>query len=217
MSSDDWYRNTDWNESIEEHFYSKLKRARTQRDQYVVIQAITLVEQHPEVSLRLVDECFEARKDNFDGAGSLLARANAFIALYDLERGVTTYKEILKREREFPNLQAGTYLDYPYLVATQKIERECASALDVPDEHVDRLPFPLDYYKWHASKALTNNDGPEAKKRLMQPKLGGRAFAFIKMLASWVKSMKRSSNTCAKSARNKCRQGMLLLLAAHKE
>ena len=178
VSSDDWYRNEDWNETIEEHFYSKLKRARTQRDQYLVIQALTLADKHPKVSLRLVDEYFESRKEQFDDVRALLAKANAFIKLDDRERCVATYKEILQREREFPNHQTGAYLDYPYLVATQKIEGEFDNALEVLNENIDRLTFPLDYYKWHASKAIICNDGLEAKKALDVAKVKRSGFRF---------------------------------------
>lgn len=178
VSSEDWYRNEDWNESIEEHFYSKLKRARTQRDQYLVIQALTLVDNHPKVSLRLVDEYFESRKDKFDDVRALLAKANAFFTLANLEKCVATYKEILEREKQFPNHQTGAYLDYPYLVATQKIESEYANALNVLNEHIERLTFPLDYYKWHASKALINHDGFEAKKALDAAKVKKSGFSF---------------------------------------
>ena len=63
MSSEDWYRNKEWNSEIEEFFYMKLKRARTQRYQYIVIQALSLTDNHPDISLRLVDEYFETRED----------------------------------------------------------------------------------------------------------------------------------------------------------
>lgn len=178
MASDDWFRNKDWNESIEEHFYAKLKRARSQRDQYLVIQALTLSEKHPEISLRLVEEYFESRKDQFEDVRALLAKAYALATLNDLEACVTTYKELLKRERESPSLQTGAHLDYPYLVATQRIEKEYMDALDVLDENIDRLTFPVDHYKWHACKALINNDGSEAKKALDAAKVKRSGFRF---------------------------------------
>lgn len=178
MSSEDWYRNENWNASIEEHFYSKLKRTRTQRDQYLVIQALTLADTYPEVSLRLVNEYFESRKDQFDDIRALLAKANACKTLNDLDGCISAFKEVLGREREFPDYQTGVYLDYPYLVATQKIENEYANAVDVLNEHVDRLTFPLDYYKWHASKALINNDGSEAQKALDAAKVKRSGFRF---------------------------------------
>lgn len=178
MSSDDWYRNKDWNESIEENFYLKLKRARSQREQYLVIQALTLNDKHPKVSLRLIEEYFESRKEKYDDVRALLAKANAFITLGDIEGCLATYKKILQREREFPNHQTGVYLDYPYLVATQRIAHEFVSALDVLNENIDRLTFPLDYFKWHASKALISNDGAEAKKALDSAKVKRSGFRF---------------------------------------
>ena len=178
MSSDDWYRNKDWNESTEEHFYSKLKRARTQRDQYLVIQALSLADNHPKVTLRLVSEYFESRKDKFDDVRALLAKANAYFALDDLDNCISAFKEVLGREKEFPQHQTGIYLDYPYLVATRKLEHEYANAIAVLDEHIGRLTFPLDYYKWHASKALINNDGLEAQKALDAAKVKRSGFRF---------------------------------------
>ena len=165
-------------QSIEEHFYSKLKRARTQRDQYLVIQALTLADGHPEISLRLVREYFESRTDQFDDVRALLAKANACKALNDLDGCISAFKEVLVREREFPNHQTGAYLDYPYLVATKKMENEYGNALEVLKEHVDRLTFPLDHYMWHASKALINSDGSEAKKALEAAKVKKSGFRF---------------------------------------
>ncbi|SGZ09242.1 Putative uncharacterized protein [Moritella viscosa] len=126
----------------------------------------------------MVDEYFESRKDQFDDVRALLARAIAFMALGDLEKCVATYKEILQREKEFSKHQTGVYLDYPYLVATQKIESEFTNALDVLNEHIDRLTFPLDHYKWHASKAIISSDGSEAKKALEAAKVKRSGFRF---------------------------------------
>ncbi len=178
MLSDDWYRNIDWTESIEAHFYSKLKRARTQRDQYLVIQAHMLADKHPTVTLRLVNEYFESRKDKFEDVRALLAKANACKTLGDLDGCISAFKQVLGREKEFPNYQTGVYLDYPYLVATQKIEDEYSEALFVLNESVDRLRFPVDYYKWHASRALINNDAAEAQKALEAAKVKRSGFRF---------------------------------------
>lgn len=38
--------------------------------------------------------------------------------------------------------------------------------------------FPLDYYKWHAAKALINNDGSEAQKALEVAKVKRSGFRF---------------------------------------
>ena len=64
MTSDTWYRNEDWNDEIEDFFYSKLNRARSQREQYLVIQALSLSKTHPNISLRLTREYFESKNKN---------------------------------------------------------------------------------------------------------------------------------------------------------
>lgn len=144
----------------------------------MVIQALALTDKHPEVSLRLVEEYFESRKDQFDDVRALSAKANAFIVLDEIERCVVTYKEMLEREREFPNRRTGVYLDYPYLVATEKIENEYANALVVLNENMDRPMFPIEHYKWHASKALISQDGLEAQKALDAAKMKRSGFRF---------------------------------------
>jgi len=178
MSSDDWYRNKDWNDEIEEHFYSKLKRARSQRDQYLVIQALTLTESHPNVALHLVDEYFSSRKNEFDDVRALLARANAYISLGDIGNTMDAYHAILAREKEFPNHQTNTYVDYPYMVATQKVENEYVNAVNVLNEHADRLTFPIDFFKWHAAMALISKDGAQASKALDAAKVKRSGFRF---------------------------------------
>ena len=126
----------------------------------------------------MVNKYFESRKDKFDDVRALLARANACRALSDLVGCISAFKEVLEREREFLNHQTGVYLDYPYLVATEKIENEYGTALNVLNEHVDRLTFPLDHYMWHASKALIKSDGVEAQKALEAAKIKRSGFRF---------------------------------------
>lgn len=55
MGSEDWYRNDEWNHEIEEIFFKKLGRSRSQKTQYLKIQAGYLVESHPDIVLRLAE------------------------------------------------------------------------------------------------------------------------------------------------------------------
>jgi len=178
MATTDWYRNKKWNEEIEAAFFTKLNRARSQRDQYLVIQALTLVKYHPEVSLRLVDHYFDIRKDDFDDMRALLARAEAYLELEKISEAMAAYREVLAREEEFPNHQSGTYVDYPYIVATRGIESEYENAINVLEQHVNRLTFPLDNFKWHAAKALIKNDGVSASRALEAAEVKRSGFRF---------------------------------------
>ena len=178
MATIDWYRNKKWNEIIEKAFFEKLKRARSQRDQYLVIQALTLVKRNPEVTLRLVDYYFESRKGDFDDVRALLARAEAYLELEEIEKAMAAYRAVLIREEEFPNHQSGAYVDYPYIVATRGIESENENALNVLKKHSSRITFPLDKFKWHSAKALIEKDGVSASQALEAAEVKKSGFKF---------------------------------------
>jgi hypothetical protein len=150
----DWFRQEEWNENIEQEFLAKLARARTQRDQYLVIQALTISKSAPTVALRLVDLYFDTKKDSFEDVRALSAKADAYLALGNIELAIDAMKCILAIERARPNHKTTTYVDYPFLVATQCISSEYHDALAVLDERMSDLMFPLDKFKWHAAKSL---------------------------------------------------------------
>lgn len=178
MSSEEWYRNEDWNEDIEKSFYEKLKRARSQRDQYMVIQALTLVPKHPEITLRLVQEYFDSRKDQFDDVRALLARTEAYLSLADITKALESYKAVLNREEEFPGHSTTAYVDYPYLVATLGVELEYKNAENVLNQHESRLMFPLDIFKWYAAKAIISGSSEFAQKALSAAKVEKSGFRY---------------------------------------
>jgi len=161
MSSDDWYRNTEWNEAIERAFDEKLRRART-KEQYLRIQASTLSCSHPEIALKLLERYFEL-PDDFDHAQAHVDRATAFSALGRVADAVSAYEAALARESEFPNLQTQAYLDLPYLVATHCIREQYSRALELLRLHECRLTFPVDHFRWHAARALIAGATHEAE------------------------------------------------------
>jgi hypothetical protein len=150
----DWYRHESWNEAVEKEFFAKLARARSQRDQYLAIQALTIAKGDPQTALRLVDIYFETKKTSSDDLGALTAKANALLASNQIDLAINTMKEILAIERIKPNRKTNTYVDYPFIVATQGLSAEYADALAVLDERKSDLAFPVSKFKWHAAKAL---------------------------------------------------------------
>ncbi len=153
----DWFRQGEWNKRIEQEFFAKLARARTQRDQYLVIQALTISQLVPTVALRLVDLYFGTKKNNFEDVRALSAKADAYLALSQTELAIEAMKSILAVEKARPNYKTTKYVDYPFLVATQHISSEYHEALAVLDERKSDLIFPLDKFKWHAAKSLIHH------------------------------------------------------------
>ena len=171
MARDDWYRNKVWNARIEKRFFEKLARARSQRDQYLAIQAITVAPRNPEAAIRLVDHYFETKKNDFHDVQALLAKVDAQKALGDVAGVIATYKEILAREDEFPTRKTRAYVGFPYLVATKKVEEEYDNAVAILEKRKDENTFPLDRFMWHASYALISSalgDQAAAKKNAIE-------------------------------------------------
>ncbi len=154
MSRDDWYRNKSWSPRIEKRFFEKLQRARSQRDQYLVIQALTLARREPDVARRLVDHYFETRTTEYDDMRALLARADSYDASGDLGQAIEAYKAVLAREAEFPNHQSNTYATLPYFIARNRIESEYAFALQLLQSDAYAATFPIDLFRQQASLAL---------------------------------------------------------------
>jgi len=152
MSSDDWYRNAEWNEEIAERFEAKLKRAR-RKAQYLRIQACSLARSEPRVALQLLDRYFELG-DDFDHAQAYVDRATAYRSLGQLENAVKSYEQALHREAEFPNLQTQAYLDLPFLIATSPVPERFDQAHALLDQFPERLMFPVDVFRWNAAYAL---------------------------------------------------------------
>ncbi len=180
MARDRWFRNTEWSHEIENAFFSKLSRARSQRDQYLVIQANTLHENHPAITLKLVDYYFETKHGEVHDVLALLARARALVTLDRIDSAMNAYRAVLDREREYPKQRTTTWVDYPYLVATRAIEAEFGYARHTLDDPLLRLPvlFPVDRYMWHAAKALIDNDPIHAKQALAAAKTKSSGYKY---------------------------------------
>ena len=150
--SDDWFRNRDWNAAIARRFDEKLRRAR-RKEQYLRIQASTLARTHPDTALELLDRYFQLT-DDFDHAQAHVDRATAYQALGRIEDAARAYEAALKREVVFPQLLTQAYLEFPMLVATQRLAARYDQALAVLKAHSDRPMFPVDRFLWHTAHTL---------------------------------------------------------------
>jgi len=153
----DWFRNEIWNESIEKEFFSMLSRARSQRDQYLVIQALTLSKRLPQISLKLVDFYFESKKSDFEDIRALQAKADSCLALKNYDQAIESMKNILAIEKLRPNQKTSMFVDYPYFVATHKMKNEYSTSLLVLAERGNEAVFPIQQYKLHAAKSFIHH------------------------------------------------------------
>jgi tetratricopeptide (TPR) repeat protein len=162
MGKDDWYRNSEWNDSIASAYRSKLSKARSMRPQYITIQASQLVSRYPEVALGLIDEYFESYED-FVVPSAYCTRAEAYISLNHIDLAITSYKNALQWEATHPNYLTNARIDLPILIADKKIEDEYDYALEILTERFkssDHL-WPSMRYFWNGCYALISYERGE--------------------------------------------------------
>jgi len=158
MAVNEWFRQVDWSETIEKGFFAKLEKARGQRDQYLVIQALTLAGSNPEISLRLVECYFETKTTTFEDVRALDAKARANITLGRASEAVKVMKEILEMERERPSHKTNTFTEFPYFVAMNRIPSEYDAALETLIHRESDLVFPVSRFQWHAAMSLISRE-----------------------------------------------------------
>lgn len=163
--STDWYRNITWDETIEAAFNRKLDRSRL-KEQYLRVQASTLAKTYPEVSLKLLERYFEEPDDSYH-AQAHVDRATAFLALGRIDEAVEAYEAAIAREKKFPQLETQAHLELPFTIAVRQIRARYDRASEILDQYQARNLFPIDYFKWHAAKALiaADNEQPDEAAR----------------------------------------------------
>jgi tetratricopeptide (TPR) repeat protein len=155
MGRDDWYRNTEWSAETESAFRTKLSRSRSGRPQYLRIQASYLADRFPLAALKLIDEYFETG-DEFDVPTAWCARAEAYLALGEIDEAVAAYKAALGWEEGHPHHISTAKYDLPTLVAQRGLSSEYDYALSIlatrfsPMDH----QFPSTRFLWNGSSAL---------------------------------------------------------------
>lgn len=152
MGRDSWFRNTAWDDVIEAEFVQHLRRSKD-KQQHLRIQASILVATHPNVALRLLDECF-ALGDFFDSAQAHVDRAYAHLALGNVDAAMGSLEAALSRERSYPNVLTSAYLDLPLLIVRQSLTDRYDRALTILAENRERPQFPFERYHWFAATAL---------------------------------------------------------------
>jgi tetratricopeptide (TPR) repeat protein len=159
----DWYRNKEWNTEAKEAFFAKLGRARSSRDQYVVIQAVTLVGSDNPAVLELVEYYFDTRTDDFHDVRAIDARAQALYELGRVSEALADYRLLISLQEDSRVIDTRASVTYPFLVATNQIREEFDRALETLANHPDPGPFPVQRFMWHAAKALVSGSSTDAR------------------------------------------------------
>ena len=120
----DWFRCTDWNELSEAEFFRRLKRARHQKPQYLVIQARTLVDSRRSElaapALSLIELFLHDHYDPFFASGAFRTKAEALMMLERWEEVFQAFEDSLAARRAGPGVIDDTWLKYPLTIAQRR-------------------------------------------------------------------------------------------------
>jgi hypothetical protein len=160
----DWYRCTDWNESAETEFFRRLKRARHQKPQYLVIQAATLVgtgrREFAATALNLIELFVQEHYKPLFASGAFHTKAQALLILERWEEAFQAFEDALAARRAMPNVIDDTWLEYPLTIVRRRARDRYHRALDVLNEFVSPsgLVFPIQEFQYFATLALISAD-----------------------------------------------------------
>lgn len=158
----DWYRKKTWAKEDEEHFFTKLSRARKDgRAQYLKIQAIELVDTKNIKLLNIAKELLqkvldEYPDDNFNRSSVYNTFGDIFLLENDIKKSIEYYKKSIDFEKVYPNVKTNSYLIYSELIIKNKLTHEYLYVEKILEERTSGLLFPIDKYKVFSILAILN-------------------------------------------------------------
>jgi tetratricopeptide (TPR) repeat protein len=169
MKRDDWFRRTAWSAEDRSAFFSRLKRSRSGKAQYLRIQALHLAENgHHTAAIELLDEIFSNHPDRLQLASAHLQKAKCLIALNDHGIAIDEFRSALQAERVFPSVRTSCWLDFPWFVVLhQKTQLHDEVRAILGEFHFKNgLTFPVERYRYAAIRALlADADGNQSEAR----------------------------------------------------
>jgi tetratricopeptide (TPR) repeat protein len=128
-------------------------RCARNKNQYLRIQALTLIPKYPQVALRLLDR-YLLLDESHDRALAYEARAEAYLSLGCIDDAIVAYEATLRQEAAKPNVRTWVSVEYPYLVAVRGLTSHFQRALEILASRSSGLVFPVIRFKFHAARAL---------------------------------------------------------------
>lgn len=157
---DDWYRRTTWGSDDLEAFSKRLNRSHGQdrKAQYLRIQASYLQDEYPNEALKLLAKIREEYPEPFELSSTYLQIAECLIAIGRKEESISWFRKVLEQEEIFSSVQTEGYIEFPTFIVTDERKNLYAEAKDILLKHVERLMFPVDFYRCDMAMAIIEWD-----------------------------------------------------------
>lgn len=158
----DWYRKKSWTKEDEEHFFTKLARARKDgRAQYLKIQAIELLYTKDNKLLNIAKELLQKVLDdypdnNLEKSSVYKTFGDIFLLEKNIEKAIEYYRKAIDFEKVYPNVKTNSDIIYSELIIKNKLTNEYLNVEKILEEKISGLLFPIDKYKVFSMLAILN-------------------------------------------------------------
>ena len=180
----DWFRKTAWSAQHAADFERNLARSRSQRAQYIKIQAQTLADtgkaQLADAAIQLAHRYLKEDPRGFFETQAHLTIAKASGTKGDVSAALQAYRNAVEAEARKPGLRCCAYLEFAWFVATRGLLEafdDVLSAMNASQEA--DLIFPIAQYKYFGALALISNElkDREHARRMARNALEAKARA----------------------------------------
>jgi tetratricopeptide (TPR) repeat protein len=158
----DWFRKKTWAKDDEEHFFTKLSRARKNgRPQYLKIQAIELLYTKDNKLLNIAKELLQKVLDdypdnNLEKSSVYKTFGDIFLLEKNLEKAIEYYRKAIDFEKVYPNVKTNSDIIYSKLIIKNQLTNEYFNVEKILEEKISGLLFPIDKYKVFSMLAILN-------------------------------------------------------------
>lgn len=158
----DWFRKKTWAKDDEEHFFTKLARARKDgRAQYLKIQAIELLYTKDNKLLNIAKELLQKVLDdypdnNLEKSSVYETFGDIFLLEKNIEKAIEYYRKAIDFEKVYPNVKTNSDIIYSELIIKNQLTNEYLNVEKILEEKISGLLFPIDKYKVFSMLAILN-------------------------------------------------------------
>jgi tetratricopeptide (TPR) repeat protein len=154
MPTKDWFRNESWNDEIREAFFKRLHRSRSNKAQYLRIQAHHLAKKHPDAASELLDLIFSEYPEKMELSAAYLQRAELAINKRQLSEAIKWLRMALQHQRLYPNVITNAHLVFGKLVIENKVKELFEEAKSVLAKYEQHNAFPIQLYESYGIAAI---------------------------------------------------------------
>jgi tetratricopeptide (TPR) repeat protein len=158
----DWYRREQWTSQDREEFFTRLRRSRASKAQYIRVQVATFLEapnaERIKGALELAQIALRDYPEKTELALLHAMKGDCHVWLGEIDEAIASYRQSFQQQRIFPNVISNAHASFGQAVAENRRHNEYDEALKVLDEFGGTHLFPIQVFTDAAVRAMIYAD-----------------------------------------------------------